>query len=127
GPARPATAGGAGGLGDGGGGGGRAPGKWRDDLRREARLDLLVRAGPPYLVAFPAPRPRVLVGQALLFGQGERLIFHQYALPFVPLAAAAPAHHHRRQAAGFGGAASQSRVTRGQEDQVVQVCPRQAQ
>src|SRR5690349_17295382 len=119
GPADPAAAAEAGVRGDGRGTRGRASWEEPRDLGRQPGLEILVGAGALYPVAFAAPRPGVLVGQALLFSECECVAFYQDALPFVTFPAAAPAHHYRRQAARFGGAASQGCVTCAKEHQVV--------
>ena len=100
---------------------GRAAGKQPRDFGRHAGLELHVLVSAALTVSFTAAAPRVLVGEALLFGLLERRLLDQDALPLVPLAAATPPHHHGRKHASLFRPAGQRGVARAEEDQVIQV------
>ena len=127
GTAHPAAASQRGMAGDRLGASGRAAGKQPRDLRRHAGLEFNVLVGAALTVPFATAAPRVLVGQALLFGLLKRCFLDKDALPLVPLAAATPPHHHGRKHAGLLGPAGQRGVARAEEHQVIQVSAGHAQ
>ncbi|MBD0743414.1 hypothetical protein BG418_17740 [Streptomyces sp. CBMA152] len=100
---------------------GRAAGEQAQDLGLQTGGEAHVLGGPPERVACAAACAGLRVGQAALFGGGERGLLDEDALTFVTAPTAVEADHDGGERALLAGAARQGRVAARQEDEMAEV------